>query len=736
MLKAYLAAWRANPANKHRGRWVAALPEITRAANHSYTRAIGMTPMEAFPRVEPSRTVPGKGKLDLADCEDGVPVIEDPDADEEDEDLRRALLNVLVDVANAEAIVQKIIDEDLRAPAADEAPGNDSGDLALTATGPGHSSPNEEAAATAVGALPLVTSDEAAAGAESSSTQEPPTTGLQAAAAVIAVAPATAESQAADTGVSSDVEEGEDGNWESVDGEDILMWTEVQKKLEADDPAHPLDRLHIIARGVAEPLWFPQWGLVCPSLPELVRLVGVNAEGNCGPTAACSARLETFFKARVASEKEWQASRSTALDWLLQNRDRYVKLNRGRVAEVDGLVSQCRRDGAHVFVDFFRVYAWIHQLNVFVFTADVVVFPGEEVKLDAAKISSSFSCRLFNSLDDGATTLHSTQPNTIAVHLHHVHSQGKRGTGHFEFFVDSAGHSLWGSKASIVTECFQVACTQTRSFRRMHHYAERMILQETNREHGKLFSVGQLANLQVRPLVRKAVPGSMHMHQNMYVRLLDEPPSTLSMRRFVVLSHAGVLSELVPTMDLRVCGQDVDDHLLSRQMAAADLAPKKRVSLLRAWKLEVSRALASAPMRGQPAKEAASSTNAMTDENGGRGRPTTRSRSAASGAPSLFGPSSQPVEHVCGSCRKRFTLPAGYTVVRCIGVCQQTVHTTAEQCSRSRNWTRTPGVIPHVDRVDHSIPVHEEWQQTIERRVRGSEMRRAVVLSQSPVTAQ
>jgi hypothetical protein len=53
-----------------------------------------------------------------------------------------------------------------------------------------------------------------------------------------------------------------------------------------------------------------------------------------------------------------------------------------------------------------------------------------------------------------------------------------------------------------------------------------------------------------------------------------------------------------------------------------------------------------------------------------------------------------------------------------------------------RESSRKPNVTPDVDHVDRCIPVLEEWQQLIDRRVRGGVMRCTVALSLSPVMTQ
>ena len=692
-LKAYLAAWRANPANQGRG-WVAALPEITRAANHAYTRAICTTPIEAFPRVESSRTMPGKGKLDLEDREDTDLESGGSESDGDEEDTRKGLLEVLENVEGAEGIVQSIIATDLTVSVMTHSPVILSQSLAVNSSESVSCRPAEVPSASVA---PETNVSHPVQG-PAELVQDPRRTrshtakaNLKAEAPSPQAEPSLPEPEekgevAHLDGYSSDVEDGnEDGAWQEM-GSEVLMWTELQTKLKADDPAHPLDRLHIVPRGHVEALWFPMWSKVCPQFPKLLRLVGVNAEGNCGPTAACSARLELYFHKRVATQQEWRESRSSALQWLRQNQQLYDKLNKGRVSDSHELISQCNRDAAHVFVDFFRVYAWLHQLNVFVFTVDVVTFPDEENKPGTAKINSTFSCRLFNTLDDGVTSIQSPQLNTIAIHFHHVHPEGRRGVGHFEFLIDSRGHSLWTAKDPVVIECLEVASKQTRNFRRLHHYAQRMQVQEAHTAHAKLFVVGQVANLQVRKTVREAVPAGVHLHQNMYVRLLEEANSGRPMRTFSALSHAGVLSESVPTHELAVCGQDVDENLLTRPVSASDLAVNNRVSLLTAWKFEVSRALA-------PNPAAVASCSETADVDASHVGPATRSRSAAKTAAGRLPQSSetQSSVHVCGSCRKEFSLPIGLPVIRCIGRCQQTLHTLAEQCTRSRHWSQTAG---------------------------------------------
>ena len=82
------------------------------------------------------------------------------------------------------------------------------------------------------------------------------------------------------------------------------MYSKLQSQAVEDDPAHPLDMLHILQCGQVEPLWFPQWTKCCASLASSVRLVGVVADGNCGPASVYSAHSELHFKQRCATPAE------------------------------------------------------------------------------------------------------------------------------------------------------------------------------------------------------------------------------------------------------------------------------------------------------------------------------------------------------------------------------------------------------------------------------------------------
>ena len=689
-LKAYLAAWRANPANSQLG-WVAALPVITRAANHAHTRAIRSTPHDAFPRPESSRTVPGKGKLDLGDRQDIELEPEEPDSEADEEDTRRALLDIIGDAAGKEDIVNKIIEADRRAEPRAAAP----------AFRPVAAEPEVVVISAAAG----VRDDHAASSSPVAAEEE----GDDSASAVEPIVDGDVEIAPMAMRHSSDSKDevealAELGQWQQVDGADILMFSELEEKLDRDDPIHPLGSLHCIPIGEVEPLWFPQWGEVYPSLPRLVRAVGVVADGNCGPSAAYSARAQVQLQNRPATFEEYNDNRTNVLQWLLKSQHRvlYESWNKSRVCDVDILIGQCGKNKAYVFPDFFRVYAWMHKLNVFLFSVDARTVQEDRDKPESARLNSTFSCQLFNTLDDGSTTLQAAHLNTIAVHFHHcTHIRRKtdedsfetvKNTGHFEYFIDGQNRSFWRAKDPIVTECFEVAVKQTANYRRLHHYAEQMKLQERHRDHAMRFRVGQVANLQVREGVRKAVPASQRLHKNMYVRLLDEPHPERQRRSFTALSHAGVLSECVPTQDLQECGQDVDEDLLSRVVTADDLA--KRVTLLTAWKLEVHRE------RGRHATAAtvavaAVNNAAMLDDDSDRVGPVTRSRSAtgasAARVPQGCAPSSSPSTHLCASCSRQFTLPAGKAVVRCIGRCQQSLHTLANQCSKSTHWMQMEG---------------------------------------------
>ena len=71
----------------------------------------------------------------------------------------------------------------------------------------------------------------------------------------------------------------------------------------------------------------------------------------------------------------------------------------------------------------------------------------------------------------------------------------------------------------------------------------------------------------------------------------------------------------------------------------------------------------------------------------------------------------------------------GIEVLR--GVGEGTVPSCDEMNTQSK-----PNVTPDVEHVDRCIPVLEEWQQLIDRRVRGGAMRCTVALSLSPVMTQ
>ena len=323
------------------------------------------------------------------------------------------------------------------------------------------------------------------------------------------------------------------------------------------------------------------------------------------------------------------------LSWIRQNRCQYEVMNKGRVADVDQLIAPCRTNAQHVFV-------------------------------------------------------YASHPNTIAIRFHHKRYERTRGIGHFEYLIDSSGRLLWTAGASIVKDCFEIACKQTACFRRLYHYTQRMKVQERDTEHSKRFHVGMLAILHVRQKLREAAGASLHLHQKMYVRLLQRLHPERAQHSYQVLSHAGVVSEPVPTSELAPCGQDVDDALLHRLVTTVDLSKEKSVPLLTAWKFELGRALATTTLRSASASTA--SAGEMKDDDPPLRR-ATRSRTAAtrrgvnsespSAADVLTFPPSPPFDHICAACSRPFTLARGENLIRCLGICQQSLHTLASQCNRS-----------------------------------------------------
>lgn len=709
-LNAYLSAWRAIPDNAEQG-WVAALPEITRAANHAFTRAIKTTPHDAFPSTSTQRTLPGTFKADLNDKEDIDIDAAQSDTEGQEDDTRNGLLGVLRDVEGRESIADAIIgakqrETEVVGPTLQDncdsqevlAEPEDSTLQLLPPLSRVHVASEPQAVTVPKSDTPLTASVAALHISESdTNADESGVKGELLDAALLKSSPSP-DATLARTYFTSDVAA------DSVSGDDLECYELMRNAEQIDDPTRPLNSLHIIARGRVESLWFRQWQAWCEVLTRHVRVVGVVADGNCGPASAVSAHQQLFSRRRVATEVELRNTRVSVLTWVEKNRELYSKLNGGKADEASLLLTQCREDGRHVAPDFFRAYACMHKLNVFILAIKSVKFPNEQREDGGVKMNSSFSCRLMNVLDDGTTLLPADRANTMAVHFHHRSEHvgsGSRspGVGHYEFVVDSDGRSLWSTTEPIVQQCLLVACKQTVCFRRLFHYAERMRKQLRDNKHDELFEVGMLANLQVRQKLRNAVSGHTHRRKNMYVRLLERVPVDNAARTFLVLSHGGVVSEGVPSYELAQCGQDVDTDLLTRAVSDDDRKKEKRVSLLTAWKFELARA----PGRGEGgvtagAQAVRSSADSVDDPSlkritrastaSARTAKAPRTTATDRAAPSLT--SSPPVEFICASCSSTFFVPHNQGAVRCL-LCQQTLHTLAVQCSRSLGWVQTAG---------------------------------------------
>ena len=605
-------AWRANPKNRGRG-WVDALPEITRAANHSYTRAIGTTPASAFPQPDSSRTIPATNRFDLEDRLDDDEAVDKEEEEatirQYEEDTRAVALVILGDVHDKEVIVEKIIEDQCRAIAEMESSEEKVINEAAVAVASAESVVGAAHVTSATDTEPMIMCVIHPTAVNEPTTAALPTAAIEPSAPVLAgesgevtgteVVTAAASSShnmtdTVDVHVNrplADVRS--DGSWEGMDA-DVQVWMEKRVRHNCpDEHDRRVEQRHMVEVGDVEPLWYAaKWSVFCPQLVQYVRVVGVVSDGNCGPASACSARLELRHQKKNATQAQIDECRKSVVDWLSDDRRRreYDNANDGKVGESDKLIWQCQRDGEHVYPDFFRVYSWIHKLNVFVLHLGVRTFDVD--KNGDQPIDSTWSCYLYNTLttskEDGQELLHSDRPNTIAVLFHHIAHDKRQGTGHFEYLVDSDDHSLWHTNQPIVTQCLMAARRTNVVQDRLAFYAKQMESQEHNRKHALLFDVGQIALLQVRSEIIKKTSGAGET-KNIYVRLLERRHLDRPQACYRVLSHAGVLSEDVHVSELVVCGQEMGQELLDRVLTPDDFSDKRCVSLMTAFRREVQR---------------------------------------------------------------------------------------------------------------------------------------------------
>jgi hypothetical protein len=360
-----------------------------------------------------------------------------------------------------------------------------------------------------------------------------------------------------------------------------------------------------------------------------------------------------------------------------------------------------------VLKEFLLVYAMQHHVNIYVleiYTTQVLKADGQ---IESLKARYTVDLVTPESLQ-GDQPIKSDRPNIIAVQFHSiaVNQRSADGAtapsvsyvGHYEYIIDKNKHSLWRHDDPTVTKLLQPAHLESLRTSDLNQYQDKFKAWADKNLLASLdeFKVGEIATMMITDHVRSRSHWNKQIDaalRNMYVKIIDEPNPAWRPRRYRVVSHAGVIKELIRQDELRPLGQDVD--LLLR--GKLDRVPPRReqVAVITAWNFWIDRNRAVRHSDALPAAAAAVAVNAS---------PVQSQRSAVRSLPSeLPAPrgktrqatiaahrsAHQPV-YVCASCAQTIDQPAGVEVSKCVE-CQQTMHSVATQCSQSSTWTRFEG---------------------------------------------
>jgi len=444
-----------------------------------------------------------------------------------------------------------------------------------------------------------------------------------------------------------------------------------------DEPHPDYGNLDILAPGRTGGMRYPQWKRISSDIYHKMRRVGVLGLGDCGVIAPYCA-YHSYYREGLLNmtEEDVDEVRKTSAAWLTANQDRYEKDSGTGFAVIpyEEMLRIVSKKFGWVHDDYLWVFAMQYQVNVYLVNINATKRDGNDLTTFSVQLITPEK-RFYNE-----NPIDSDVPNTIAVQLHTV--RRSRDVGHFEYLIDEHGNSLWKTSHPVVKNILQPAAFECDRVNYLNTYTASWEKSVNKRIARRLhvFAIGELANLMISDYMRDrssyvaSIDGNV---RNMVVKVIELPVSEQLPRRYRILAHAGVVTTWVQQGELRTIGQDIDNDLLKREVTSEML--KSPVSLMQAWNFWLERRR---PAQSQGALPPLPAPNFINSPPASR----TRSRGANAAA------SGTGAVHICAACKQPFRLALNEVVRRCVGRCQQTIHSTAAQCSRGGQWIALPYV--------------------------------------------